>query len=76
MSDEMKEFSVQYIMDGKLYAESIMAFDFADAEKRAAAMMEGIQVQGEIYGRIESTPEEEERIRKWQKEQRDRRDIG
>lgn len=72
----MKEYTATFIMDGQPYCMSVWAEDWADAEKRARAMEEGIRIDGECGGVIESTPEEAERMIKWADDQRKKRGIG
>jgi hypothetical protein len=45
-------FLLNYEMDGGSWQTEIWAYDFADAEKRCAAMRESLAVMGQAFGCI------------------------
>ena len=46
----MYRFSVEYQFDGKQWDFHIDAYSLEDAERRVAAMREGLTVYGQVYG--------------------------
>lgn len=45
-------FGLDYKMDGKSWGTQLWAYDFADAEARAAAMRESLAVYGQIMSEV------------------------